>query len=254
MVTADRSRLLRRSLLSFGNQTYENKELIIVDDGKEDLSPLFEGMPAAQITYLKLERKEHHVLGYLRNVSLDSASGEYITQWDDDDWYHPDRIRLQADVLMKGFDMCCLSHALMHLDVPAFREHPYLAFFKSGVPGSIMHRRNPGIRYPELARGEDDIYLKAWKKESNFQLDSTFAPLFIRCYHGNNTWDMKHFLEQMRNTLPDLMGFGWHRFIQGNVLKHRRFRLDEKARSSFALFLEDSRKVGVFPSCDEPCE
>lgn len=246
MVTADRKRFVKRSLLSYRRQTYPNKELIIVDDGKEELEELLAGFPPQEITYLKIEKKPENVLGYLRNITLENATGEFITQWDDDDWYHPDRIRAQAEALLKGYEMCCLSHTLMHLDTASFFEHPYISYFLKGVPGSIMHRRNSGIRYPEIALGEDDVFMKAWKEKPHIKLDRSFACLFIRCYHGENSWDMKHFLEQMRNTLPDLVSYGWLRYVRKDLFKHKRFKLDEASGTAFKLFLEDSYSAGLF--------
>ena len=28
-------------------------------------------------------------------MSVDAAAGDFIVQWDDDDWYHPRRVELQ---------------------------------------------------------------------------------------------------------------------------------------------------------------
>ena len=246
MVTANRMRFCRRSLLSYRKQTYPNKELIIIDDGEEDLAPLLYDLPTDRVIYRKLKRVPGNVLGALRNLSLAEASGDFITQWDDDDWYHPDRLRFQAEMLMQGYDACTLSNALMHIDVDPFFHHPYISLFRRGTPGSIMHRRDDAIRYPELRRSEDDVYLDAWMKKRYIKLPVSYAYLFIRCFHGGNTWDMKHFLQQMRNTLPDLLAYGWYRYGRKDVFRHRRFRLDEKAAEAFAAYLEDSYESGVF--------
>lgn len=246
MITADRKRLFSRSLLSYRRQTYPHKELLIIDDGNEDLGPLLQDLPPEEVKYLKIEKKPGNILGYLRNLSLQEAFGDFITQWDDDDWYHPDRLQTQVEALLQGYDACCLSNTLMHIDAEPFFHHPYISFFKKGTPGSIMHRRDPSIRYPEIPRSEDDVYLKAWAQQKYFKLSESYAHLFIRCFHGKNTWDMKHFLQQMRNTLPDLVAFGWFRFIKKDLFKHRRFVLYEKARTAFELYLRDSYTAGLF--------
>ena len=246
MVTANRERFFKRSLLSYSRQTYPHKELIIIDDGDQDLGPLLKDLPADEVKYLKIEKKPGNVLGHLRNLSLDEASGDFITQWDDDDWYHPDRLRIQVETLLQGYDACCLSNALMHIDVEPFFHHPYISFFKKGTPGSIMHRRDPGIRYPEMRRSEDDVYLRAWAKKRYIKLPASFAYLFIRCFHGTNTWDQEHFLQQMRNTFPDLVTYGWYRFVKKDLFRHRRFVLDEKAKAAFEAYLQDSYETGLF--------
>jgi glycosyltransferase involved in cell wall biosynthesis len=242
MVTADRQRFFKRSLRSYRRQTYANKELVIIDDGDDDLAGVLRDLPANEVTYLKIEKKPGNVLGHLRNLSLDEAKGDFITQWDDDDWYHAERIETQVGVLLKGYDACCLSNTLMHIDRGVFFDHPYVSFFKRGTPGSIMHRRNPLIRYPAVGRSEDDVAKKRY-----FKLPGSYAHLFIRCFHGSNTWDMKHFLQQMHNTIPDLAAYGWYRFLKGDLFKHRRFKLNEKARAAFSAYLEDSYAAGLFP-------
>jgi glycosyltransferase involved in cell wall biosynthesis len=246
MVTANRERFFKRSLLSYCRQTYPHKELIIIDDGDQDLGPLLKDLPADEVKYLKIEKKPGNVLGYLRNISLEEASGDFITQWDDDDWYHPDRLRIQAETLLQGYDACCLSNALMHIDVESFFHHPYISFFRKGTPGSIMHRRDPFIRYPEIRRSEDDVYLRAWAKKKYIKLPASYAYLFIRCFHGTNTWDLKHFLQQMRNTFPDLVAYGWYRFVKKDLFRHRRFVLDGKAKAAFEAYLQDSYETGLF--------
>lgn len=246
MVTANRKRFLKRSLLSYQRQTYTNKELVIIDDGDDDLAAVLRDLPAEELTYLKMEKKPGNVLGHLRNLSLDKAKGDFITQWDDDDWYHPERIQTQVGVLLQDYDACCLSNTLMHIDRGPFFNHPYVSLFKKGTPGSIMHRRDPLIRYPAMQRSEDDVYLRAWAKKRYFKLPGSYAHLFIRCFHGSNTWDMKHFLQQMHNTIPDLVAYGWFRFLKRDLFKHRRFKLNEKARAAFNTYLEDSYAAGLF--------
>ena len=246
MVTADRIRFFKRALRSYLNQTYKNRELIILDDGKEDLEPLLKDAPPGEVIYLKIPKTPGNLLGHLRNMTLEKASGDFICQWDDDDWYHPSRIQTQVDVLLKGYDACCLSNTLMHIDQEPFFHHPYVSYFRRGTPGSIMHHRNETIRYPAMRRSEDDIYLMEWEKKRYFKLPRSYSHLFIRCFHGANTWDMKHFLEQMRNTVPDLTAYYWYKYIRKDLFQHSRFRLDETAQAAFENYLEDSFQTGVF--------
>lgn len=253
MVTADRRHFFKRSLLSYRRQTYPNKELIIIDDGRQDLSPVFWASQNDDIRYIRIKKDPRNILGHLRNLSLEAANGEIITQWDDDDWYHPDRLSIQAASILAGNDACCLGNTLMHIDQGPFFPHPYISLFKNGTPGSIMHVKDPAIRYPVLPRAEDDVYMKKWRKKRFDKLPSQYAYLFIRCFHGSNTWDRKHFLQQMKNTLPDQWNFYWKKYIQRDLFSHRRFQMDEKAKESFKFYLEDSRKAGIFSS-PEPME
>lgn len=246
MVTADRPELCRRAIRCFQQQTYDNRELLVVDDGKTDLAPLLRDLPSNDVRYLKLEKTDR-TLGDLRNIALDQAEGEVLVQWDDDDWYHPDRLTRQLVPILEGADASVLSGALMHLDTPEFFEHPYIGLLKNGVPGTIMHRAESTVRYPSLRRSEDTLYLREWaRKKTLAQLPPQFAHLFVRCFHGANTWEVEHFLTRIRNTPRHFIAYVWHHHIRGQLHAHPRFHLDSAARASFERYVTESEELGLF--------
>lgn len=245
-VTANRNHLMKRAIHCFKNQTYENKELVIVDDGDQPLDDLLAPFPAEQINYVKLDKDPKNTLGKLRNRSLEEASGDFLIQWDDDDWYHPERIAIQADTLADGYDACCLSGALMHLDEEPYMQHPYIGYLPDGIPGSIMHRADSAIRYPHTRRAEDTVYLNEWMEKKYMQLPDRYSHLFIRCYHGSNTWEKDHFLRRVRNNPKDATLYMWHKFIKGNLFDHPRFQLYPAAEQAFQQYVKDSQEIGLF--------
>lgn len=245
-VTANRKHLMQRAIRCFQNQTYQNKEIVIIDDGKHDLGELLEPLPADQVNYIKLEKKPENTLGKLRNRSLEEANGDFLVQWDDDDWYHPDRISVQAQKLMEGYDACCLSGALMHLDEEPYMQHPYVGYLPNGIPGSIMHRADSSIRYPHTRRAEDTVYLNEWMEKRYFQLPDDYAHLFIRCYHGLNTWEKDHFLRRIRNNPKDAALYVWYKFIKGDLFDHPRFQLTDAQEEAFERYMKDSRELNLF--------
>jgi glycosyltransferase involved in cell wall biosynthesis len=245
MVTADRKRFVRRALLCYRRQAYPHKELVIVDDGDERLDDLLEGFPPGEVLYHRLERRPANVLGRLRNLSLELATGDLCANWDDDDWYHPERLAAQVRVIEAGASSCSLAAALVHLDAPPFSRHAFLAPFRKGVPGSLMYPREGSIRHPETRRGEDDAFLREWQRRPHRMLEASFAGLMVRCFHGANTWDKAHFVRRLTATWPDALHYAWCRWARRDVLRHRLFRLPEAARLSLSLFLEDSRALGL---------
>lgn len=240
MVTANRKHLMRRAISCFNKQSYPNKELVIVDDGTQNLDNVLNHVPGDELVYVKLDPSEDNTLGKLRNISLEKASGDFFAQWDDDDWYHPDRLSVQIDTLNQGFDACCLSGALMHLDVEPYIRHPYVGNLPNGIPGSIMHRKDPSITYPHTRRAEDTVYLDQWMDKRYTKLSDEYSYLFLRSYHGDNTWEKEHFLRRIRNSPVDYIQYIWYAKIRGDFSRHPKFILTEKEQQSFEMFLEDS--------------
>ncbi len=74
---------LDRCVQSVVNQTYENLEIILVDDGSTDKSaPLCDSWAKAD-SRIKVVHKKNSGLGMARNTGLESACGKYIFFFDD---------------------------------------------------------------------------------------------------------------------------------------------------------------------------
>ena len=74
---------IERCLNSVINQKYENKEIIVVNDGSTDKSEEKINKYINKITYIK---KENSGLSDTRNVGIEKATGEYIMFIDSDDY------------------------------------------------------------------------------------------------------------------------------------------------------------------------
>lgn len=246
VVTADRKTLLQRSLHSYKNQTYKNTELVVVDNGIEPIEKLLNDFNSERVQYVRVEPSEDLVLGDLRNISLSKANGDYLICWDDDDWFHPKRIEIELQTLQKGYDACCLTGNLFHIDTEEFMEHPYRGSLPKGSPSSIMHRKSNEIRYPSLSREEDTVYLEKWRDKKKYKrLDLSYSYLFVRVFHGSNVSGKKHFLRRLKNNPRSWIQYVWHAKIKNRLFDHPKFDLTEKEKESFRLFIEDSQKFGL---------
>ena len=78
MVTANRADIARVAIECFSEQTWPNKELVIIDDGAEDYSDLIASFDCADLVrYIKLQPANPRLsLGELRNLSIEEAHGE----------------------------------------------------------------------------------------------------------------------------------------------------------------------------------
>lgn len=80
-----------RSIL---NQTWQNIELLIVDDCSSDNTWQILQKIAASDDRVKVRRNTHNVGPYVsKNLALRDAQGEWVTGQDADDWSHPQRIQ-----------------------------------------------------------------------------------------------------------------------------------------------------------------
>lgn len=80
---------LDRSITSVRNQTYENWELLIVDDGSIDHSREIVRNFTAIDSRIKLLCNEHGGTARARNTAIEVAQGDYFAFLDADDVYHP---------------------------------------------------------------------------------------------------------------------------------------------------------------------
>jgi len=81
---------LARCVDSILAQTYENLEVILVDDGAKDNSGAICDAYAAKDPRVKVIHKENGGLSSARNAGLEAATGECIAFVDSDDWIEPD--------------------------------------------------------------------------------------------------------------------------------------------------------------------
>ncbi len=92
--THNRSKLLKRAIESVQAQTYQNFELIIVDDcSSDDTCEVVKSYQKedSRIKYLKNETNKGGC--YSRNRAIETAQGEFITGLDDDDYFLPHRLK-----------------------------------------------------------------------------------------------------------------------------------------------------------------
>lgn len=79
-------RYITKCLDSIIGQTYNNLEIILVDDGSPDRCPEICDEYAAKDARITVIHKENGGLSHARNVGLKIATGEYVTFVDSDDW------------------------------------------------------------------------------------------------------------------------------------------------------------------------
>jgi glycosyltransferase involved in cell wall biosynthesis len=191
-VTKNKLYQLQRAVNCFYAQSYAHTELIIVYEGnKTEASDWIGHLKDPKIKVVQVSLFPKLSLGELRNISIAHAKGEYFCQWDDDDWYHRDRVKIQLEqARAQRQPVTFLMNWLI------YNEKNSRAYFSQLRPweGSILCRRDvyPRIKYPDQSRAEDVHFQRQLMiKHRVFPVVS--SPLYIYVFHGKNTWDKDHF-------------------------------------------------------------
>ena len=108
---------LPRCLDSIVNQTYQNLEIILVDDGSPDNCGAICDEYARRDSRIRVIHKMNGGLSSARNVGLDIMMGEYLTFVDSDDWLSLDAVQVLYDRLVEdGSDMAIGMHTDVYPD------------------------------------------------------------------------------------------------------------------------------------------
>jgi glycosyltransferase involved in cell wall biosynthesis len=180
-----RETLARKSVQSFLDQTYRRRELLIINHGEYELKI---GHPA--VREIKIDKRLS--LGEMRNMGIEHAKGEWIIQWDDDDYHHPHRILYQM-AHRAGPDAAVLLRKQIRVDM--LNGEVICIQCDDGIAGTILHSVGTDVRYPPLEKTEDSEFVKGFGQLILLDNDSDTWPgpaLYLRFYHGSNVMDHAH--------------------------------------------------------------
>jgi len=114
MPTYNRGYIIKSAVISVINQTYQNWELIIVDDGSTDnTSEVISDIEDRRIHYIQY--KKNAGSNHARNIGMEKATGRYLAFLDSDNQWHKDYLESQLGVLQNDMDSadvvfarCCI--------------------------------------------------------------------------------------------------------------------------------------------------
>lgn len=104
--------LLPRCMNSLLNQTFQDFEIVLVDDGATDGSgSLCDEFAAAHPAIVRCIHKPNGGLSSARNAGMNAAHGDYVIFPDPDDWVEPDYLE-QLSILQAQYraDLVCTGH------------------------------------------------------------------------------------------------------------------------------------------------
>jgi glycosyltransferase involved in cell wall biosynthesis len=169
------AKFLDETIASVLNQTYQNIEIIVVDDGSQDNTKEVLRKYENKIKYVY---QSNQGVSAARNKGFDCSSGDFICFLDADDWFYPTNIQekvkliqesgnglvhswvemtdefLQPISLLKGKSGDCIVNELLNLVPPAIP-----------CPSNVLVRRDVlsrvGLFDPHLSTSADfDLWLR----------------------------------------------------------------------------------------------
>lgn len=115
------------------SQTYNNLEIILVDDGSIDRCPAICDLYAKKDNRIKVIHKTNGGLVSARKAGLRQATGSYISYVDGDDWIEPGFIEaLYTTAVTTGADTVCAGQTR-----DLFRQS---AFFSNSLPPGLYEK------------------------------------------------------------------------------------------------------------------
>lgn len=196
--TCNRPDLLPRAIKSVLNQTYQDFEIIIIDDGQEkSAESVVRQFNNPRIKYIKHETGKGGAAA--RNTGVKASSGEYFAFLDDDDEWLPEKLEKQTKV----FDSCddsvvmvfCGLHArnnkngeLLNINLPnqsgvvwPFSKTLYRCYIWTST---IMLRKTvfiQGILFDETLKKnqEWDLQLRLLKLGKFYAINESLVNLYI---------------------------------------------------------------------------
>lgn len=203
--TCNRPEMLKTALHSILNQTYDNYEIIVINDYGENVATLLEETGRAdKIVYINKERKVERSAA--RNAGLLSSRGKYIAYLDDDDAFYPDHLETLVNLLENSDFKVAYSNAIRAVQQKegnAYRtiskDRPYSCSFDKNrilvdnfIPIlCMMHEKNCldgiGLFDESLTTHEDwDLWIRMSRKFDFYHIAKSTCEFTYR-EDGNST-------------------------------------------------------------------
>ena len=236
------------SINSLLSQTYENFEIIAIDDGSKDKSGQILDVLALRDERIKVIHKGNGGVSSARNLGLDKAIGEWIIFVDGDDALRHDALSIlaecieqcpEADLISYGFYKVnsiksTLNQSNGQLIIKHFNNKDEVCFNSLNQymvwAETFKLSKHKELRFLPLRNGEDVLFCNTLAINSNFYI-SINAPLYFYLQREisarNNEWDIKRckdYISLHKTILNNLtttekkIDFGWMRRWIGGLL------------------------------------
>ncbi len=170
----------------FLSQTLTDSELIIVDDGTDNIADLIPDNP--RIKHIRLESEQRLSTGAKRNIACEQAQGEFIVHFDDDDWSAPGRITHQVSELERARKQVLSYHNILYWNVDTrrlYRFHPICLGNPHGA--SFCYQKDWWLHHKfDDNCLEDTVFGNTAAEEGQYMLSDAEKFMVVRAHSSNN--------------------------------------------------------------------
>lgn len=204
MLTYNREMMVRRAIDSILNQTLQDFEFIIVDNGSTDQSGVIADEYAVLDNRIRVIHRERGNIGAGRNTALDAARGKYLTFIDDDDWAEPDFLdflvnlinKTQADVAICGATDRVYDEKKVMTAEESLIELMWRKKYNVAFPTKLFRRELiEHLRFPEDGKYDDIALMYRLLAEARTVAYHGLPKYTFYRHPGNNSaWTTDHSL------------------------------------------------------------
>ena len=157
------SSYITKAVESALNQTYDNLEVIVVDDAStDDTRDVVQKIADSRVTLI--ERTENGSCGAARNSALPAVTGRYIAFLDSDDYWFPDKLSVQIKKMQEAAaSFSCTNYIFVRSNKQMLVKMPEEINYGQLLKGNVIHistvvydsKKLGKIYMPELRKAED---------------------------------------------------------------------------------------------------
>lgn len=170
---------LDRCIESIINQTYQNIEIILINDGSTDSSPYICDKWASLDHRIRVIHKKNEGLGRARNTGIDESSGQYICFIDSDDYIAQETIEKcclcltqnQAEIVCFGYKKIGRNGKEIDVAVLKAKKEVY-------VGNEVVDEFLPELIAPE-SEVRSRFYMSAWAAMFSLDVIRRFSWKFV---------------------------------------------------------------------------
>lgn len=198
MPTKNRRSFIPAAIDCFMRQTYENRELIITDDGKDSVIDIVDQFKSdGRIRYFRL--REELTTGMKRNLTNSKATGTLICHFDDDDWSSDERIEYQVKFLEEKASSITGFSRLLFWDT----IHEKALLYRAVVPGyvvgtSFLYYKKlwEGHPFKNIQKASDNDFIYPLTKRTAVSTDSSRMVARIHADHTSGKENIKEVIDK----------------------------------------------------------